>query len=104
MQQLMAGPSSYFQLCWLYRAATLLSKCDGHSMPGERDVIPADKDTNILASTCVVWWHIAQRGKWPECSKLTANREKKVNGNTTVFSLSMQLQALKVPLSISFLR
>ena len=50
MRQLMAGPSSYFQLCWLYRAATLLSECDGHSVLGELDVIPADKDTNTLAS------------------------------------------------------
>lgn len=79
MWKLMAGPLSYFQLCWLYHAATLLSKCDGHLTLGELDVIPADKDTNRLYSSCVIRWHIEQRSKWPECSKLTANREKKVN-------------------------
>lgn len=68
-----------FQLCWLYRAATLLSKCDGHSVLGEVDVIPTDKDTNRLYSSCAIRRHVEQRSKWPECSKLTANGEKKVN-------------------------
>lgn len=104
MWWLIAGSSSYFQLCWLYRAATLLSKCDGHWVLGELDVIPADKDTNRLCFSYAIWRCIEQRSKWSECSKLTANRERKLMWHTAVFSLSMQLQALKVPLSISFLR
>lgn len=48
-------------------------------MQGELDVIPADKDVNRLYSSCAILRHIEQRGKWSECSKLTANRKKKVN-------------------------
>lgn len=79
MWPLMAGPFSYFQLCLLYPAATLLSECDGHAMLRELAVIPADKDVNRLHSFCATLRHMEQRSKWPECSKLTANRKKKVN-------------------------
>lgn len=79
MWQLIAGPLSYFQLCWLDHAATLLNKCDGHSVLGEVGVIPADKDIDRLYSSCAVLRCIKQRNKWPDCSKLTTNRKKKVN-------------------------
>lgn len=71
-----AGPASRLQLCWLSGAATLLSKCDGHSELGGSDVIPADKDTNRLYPSFAIRRRIEQRSKWPECSKLTANGKR----------------------------
>lgn len=48
-------------------------------MLGELDGIPADKDTNRLYFSGATPRCTEQRSKWPDGSKLTANREKKVN-------------------------
>lgn len=70
------GLTSYFQLCWLYRKATLLSRCD-RTLCARRTWCHCGRQGHQHARfhLCRAVAHCT-RGEWPGCSKLTANGEK----------------------------